>query len=81
MKIQELLSLIPEGLLESVAEKTQVNKHVKKLDSKTIFNLYLYSFIEEDRISLRQMNKMFSSILRLLLYCPKCRKNRFQDNN
>lgn len=62
MKVKEILGLVPEELLKQIGEETGVDKHVKKLNGRSIFNLFLYSFIEEDRISLRQMEQIFNSM-------------------
>lgn len=62
MRVKEILKLIPEDLLETIGKATQVDKHVKKLDGRTIFNLFLYSFIEEDKVSLRTMEQIFNNI-------------------
>ena len=62
MHVKEILKLIPEDLLETIGKATQVDKHVKKLDGRTIFNLFLYSFIEEDKVSLRTMEQIFNNI-------------------
>lgn len=62
MNLKEILSLIPEDLLTTVGNTTLVDKHVKKLTGRTIFNLFLYGFIEEDKVSLRTMEHIFNNI-------------------
>lgn len=62
MNLKEILALIPEELLTKIGNATLVDKHVKKLTGRTIFNLFLYSFIEEDKVSLRAMEHIFNNI-------------------
>lgn len=57
--VREILSLIPDGLLSDLAAQTGVDKHVKKLDGRSVFQLFLYSFFMDDKLSLRSLSKGF----------------------
>lgn len=59
--VREILSLIPDGLLSDLAAQTGVDKHVKKLDGRSVFQLFLYTFLTEDEISLRSLSKSFGN--------------------
>lgn len=53
--VQELLSLIPEELLEEFAKEIAVDKWVKKLKAGYLFKLVLFSLLNSERLSLRIM--------------------------
>lgn len=55
VSVPELLDLIPEELLESLSHSTQVNKWVKKLKGSMIFKLLLFSVLQSERVSLRDI--------------------------
>ena len=53
--ISQLLSFVPDDLLERLAISTNVNKFSKKLQGELMFKLLLYSIISEKENSLRGM--------------------------
>lgn len=58
--VSELLSLLPEDLLDRLSEKFKADKWVQKLRSDVIFKLVLYSVLHSERISLRLMALYYS---------------------
>lgn len=57
--VREILTLIPDELLSDLAAQTGVDKYVKKLDGRSVFQLFLYSFFMDDKLSLRSLSKSF----------------------
>lgn len=55
VSVPDLLTLIPDELLESLAEELDVDKWVKKLKAEGLFKLVLYSILSSERLSLRVM--------------------------
>lgn len=66
----ELIRLIPDSLLESLAEKTKVNHQVKKLSGEIMFKLLLLSLADSDRLSLRVIEEIYASESFQLLHQP-----------
>lgn len=58
--VKSLLRLINEDTLASIALETGVDFKVKKLSGEVVFNLLLMSIIDNTKISLRIMEKLFS---------------------
>lgn len=61
VKVEELLKLIPDSLLEEIALHMEADKWVPKLKAKQIFLLIMYTLLEGDRISLRYMEEIYNS--------------------
>lgn len=58
---QELISLVPEQLLEDLAIKTGVDHSVSKLTGKNMFSLLLYGLTSEKSVSIRILEDVFKS--------------------
>lgn len=50
---QELISLVPEQLLDQLAQETEVDHSVSKLTGKNMFSLLLYGLTSGKAVSLR----------------------------
>lgn len=50
---KEIIEYIPESKLDDFGESAEVDYKVSKLIGKDIFNLFLYSILEKDELSLR----------------------------
>lgn len=61
--VKSLLSLIDNGVLETLAIETNVNYKSKKLSGEIVFKLLLMSILDNTKISLRIMEKTFSNSL------------------
>jgi hypothetical protein len=61
VKVSDLVSLIPDSYFDEIAEQTNVDYQVKKLNGKLIFNLLLMSVLHSERLSLRVMEQLFST--------------------
>lgn len=61
VKVEELMKLIPDSLLEEIALHMEADKWVPKLKAKQIFLLIMYTILEGDRISLRYMEEIYNS--------------------
>jgi len=61
--VSELLDLIGQDYLSSLAQELESDKWVIKLKTKTIFNLLIYSLLESNRVSLRGMEANYSSAI------------------
>lgn len=61
MTAKEILDHLPDGLFKRLSAETNVDFKVKKLSGKTVFTLLLYSLLSERDVSLRVMEKIFSS--------------------
>jgi hypothetical protein len=59
--VQELLGFIPDELLDKLSTATNVDHQVKKLYGKNIFYLLLYGYLESTKISLRELEDVYSS--------------------
>lgn len=55
----ELISLIPDSLIDDLASSLSVDKWVKKLKGKPLFKLLLFSILSSERLSLRIMEDNF----------------------
>lgn len=63
MKVDKLLSLIPEGLLTQLALETNVDRYSKKLQGEVIFKLILHCIISHKNNSLRTMESAYESMV------------------
>ena len=61
MHAKDLLRLIPEDKLKSLAIETHVDHYAKKLDGLLMFQLILFSFLNRKRVSLRVMEEFLRS--------------------
>jgi hypothetical protein len=61
VKVSDLVALIPDSYFDEIAEQTNVDYQVKKLNGKLIFNLLLMSVLQSERLSLRVMEQLFST--------------------
>jgi len=59
--VNDLLQLIPEYFFDKIAEETNVDFQVKKLNGKLMFNLLLMGILQSERLSLRVMEELFST--------------------
>lgn len=59
--VREILDMIPEAVWQEAAASTKVDKYVKLLKGRTIFQLFLISFLEESKISLSVLEQIFNS--------------------
>ena len=60
-KAEEIISLVPDELLDNLAVETRVDYSVKKLHGKPIFKLFLFAFLNGGGISLRVLEAIFKS--------------------
>lgn len=67
MKIDQLLSLLPEDLLRRLADETNVDHYSKKLQGEVIFKLILHCIISHKNNSLRTMESAYESMIFQLL--------------
>jgi hypothetical protein len=61
ISVQELLRFIPDELLDKLSTSTNVDHQVKKLYGKNIFYLLLYGYLESTKVSLRELEDIYSS--------------------
>lgn len=61
ISVIELLELIPEDLLDHLAEETNVDHQTKKLYGRNVFNLLLYGLIDGERVGLRSLQDFYNS--------------------
>lgn len=59
--VSDLLSLLPESLLDNLSQSTNVDKWVRKLPGKSFIKLLLYSVLNNDRLSLREISSDMST--------------------
>lgn len=60
-KAEEIISLVPDELLDSLSNDTGVDYSVKKLKGKIIFKLFLFAFLNGGSVSLRILEAVFKS--------------------
>lgn len=60
-KAEEIIGLVPDELLDSLATETGVDYSVKKLHGKNIFKLFLFAALNGGSISLRILEAIFKS--------------------
>jgi hypothetical protein len=61
--VRELLRLIPNNLLQQIGEDVGVDKVNQELTGERIFKVLLFSLAETTRISLRTIEKIYSSVI------------------
>jgi Transposase DDE domain len=59
-KVTDLIALIPDKYFDKIAEETNVDFQVKKLNGKLIFNLLMMGILQSERLSLRVLEELFS---------------------
>lgn len=62
MKVQEILSLIPDSILDDLALETEINKSAKKLQGQLLFKLLIHCILTNKQNSLRSMESAYESI-------------------
>lgn len=61
VSVKELLTIIPDDILRTLAANTDVDNYTKVLYGRSMFYMILYSLLESDRTSLRTMEDIFNS--------------------
>jgi hypothetical protein len=61
IKASEVIGLVPDELLDKLASDTKVDYSVQKLHGKVIFKLFLFTFLNSRKISLRILEEIFKS--------------------
>jgi transposase len=59
--VSDLLELIPQDLLDHLAEDAKVDHQVKKLYGRNVFNLLLFGLLNFERIGLRTLQDFYNS--------------------
>ena len=67
MDVEQILSLLPEGVLEELAVTTKVNRYSKKLQGELVFKLLLHCILSHKDNSLRTMASAYESLVFSLL--------------
>src|ERR1700761_607357 len=62
MEVSQLLSLLPDSVLEELALSTNVDRYSKKLQGELIFKLLLHCILSYKDNSLRTMESAYESI-------------------
>ncbi len=62
LSLKDLLGIIPESFFDKIAAETNVDFQVKKLNGKVMFNLIMMGLLESERLSLRVMEQIYSSM-------------------
>jgi len=62
ISVKELLSIIPDDKISSLAADTKVDYCTKVLYGRSMFYMILYALLESDRASLRTMEDIFNSV-------------------
>lgn len=61
LSVSKLIQIIPEELLNSIANDTKVDYQVKYLQGALMFKLFLYSIVKSERLSTRLMEFFYNS--------------------
>lgn len=72
--VNSLLQLLDKDVLESIRIETKVDYKAKKLSGEVVLKLILMSILDDTRVSLRIMEKVFSTTLFKLFQGLKKRK-------
>jgi Transposase DDE domain len=59
VRVEDLLSLLSDDLLDGLARELKSDKWVIKLSTSSIFKLVLYSLLDNERLSLRMMEENY----------------------
>lgn len=68
IQVNQLLNIIPEGLLANLSFTTKVDHYTKVLHGKKMFYLLLYSIIENEKLSQRTLEDTFNDPVFKLLF-------------
>ena len=68
IQVNQLLNVIPEGLLASLSSTTKVDHYTKVLHGKKMFYLLLYGIIENEKLSQRTLEDTFNDPVFKLLF-------------
>ena len=68
IQVNQLLNVIPEGLLANLSSTTRVDHYTKVLHGKKMFYLLLYSIIENEKLSQRTLEDTFNDPVFKLLF-------------
>ncbi len=68
MRVNQILALIPDDVLNDLANDTGVNKYSKKLQGQLLFKLLIYTILNFKDNSLRKIETAYESIGFRLLY-------------
>lgn len=60
VQVKSLLKIIPENLIEKLAQDTKVDHYAKVLTGKNLFYLLLYGILENDKLSQRSLEDTFN---------------------
>lgn len=60
-KAEDIIGLVPDELLDNLAQDTGVDYSVKKLHGKSVFKLFLFAFLSGGSVSLRILEAIFQS--------------------
>lgn len=61
MRVEDIIGLVPDTLLDQLSFVHKVDYSVKKLQGKILFKLFLYAFLTSRTISLRMMAAVYNS--------------------
>lgn len=61
VNIQQILSIIPDGLISRLAINTKVDYCAKVLQGERLFNLLLFAILKTDRLSQRFLEDLFAN--------------------
>lgn len=61
LTVEEIIKVIAEEDLDKLAKETGVDRHVKKITGKSLFQLFLYSLLSTERMSLRVMENYYET--------------------
>lgn len=61
LSVQKLIKMIPDGLLENIANDTAADYQVKHLNAVLMFKLFLFSILKSERLSTRFMEFFYNS--------------------
>lgn len=68
IQVNQLLNVIPEGLLANLSSTTKVDHYTKVLHGKKMFYLLLYGIIENEKLSQRTLEDTFNDPVFKLLF-------------
>ena len=67
VNVEQLLGLLPEGILEQLAMDMEVDRYSKKLQGEVVFKLLLHCLLSHKESSLRSMESAYESVVFQLL--------------
>ena len=68
IRVNQLLNIIPESLLENLSTTTKVDHYSKILHGKKVFYLLLYGILENEKLSQRTLEDTFNDPVFKLLF-------------